>query len=271
MKMKIKAQNFNLKETLESGQFFRYKKEGAWYYCFERDTLFKIRQSGTCIEFSGTTKDHIVRLFGLDEKYEKSLKELGRDKTLARVIRKYKGLRIMRRDPWETLISFQASIMSNIKKIKLNMELIAKAHGKKLLLDNISGHTFPKPGELKDIEKLKACSLGFRAKYIHAANNIVTDKKLKELSKKSYGQAKEELMKIPGIADKVADCICLFSLGHTQAFPVDVWIERAMQKYFKNKKAKPKDIRLFAQNRWGKNAGLAQQFIYHEARNENNP
>jgi len=255
--MKIRVDDFSLQHTLDSGQFFRYEKKDNWYHCQERDKSFKIRQKGNELEFEGTDAKHIRKLFGLDQEYDKIIKELSKDKTLLPAIKKYRGLRVMQRDPWETLVSFQCSIFSNIKKIKLNVNCLAKEFG---------NGKFPNPGEINDLEKIKKCATGFRAKYIYAVNSMVNDKYFETLKKKDYADAKTALMELPGIGEKVADCICLFSLGKMEAFPVDVWIERMMTKLYFDKKTKIKEIREFADKRWGKNAGYAQQFIFHWGR-----
>jgi len=262
----MQAKDFSLAHTLDSGQFFRFDKKDELYHCFERDTSFKIRQDGNTLAFVGTTEEHVRRLFGLNQDYSAILKELKKDKTLLPALTKYPGLRIMQRDPWETLISFQCSIMSNIKKIKLNMNCLAQEFGTPLL----EGYVFPGPGTLNDLDKIKRCATGFRAKYIYSANSVIDDRWIEKVRKMHYVQAREKLMEIDGIAEKVADCICLFSLGHFEAFPVDVWIERIMtSRYFAGKKTTHKDIRAFAKERWGPLAGYAQQFLFHHARHEN--
>jgi N-glycosylase/DNA lyase len=261
--MKIGVESFSLQHTLDSGQFFRYEKNGEWYVCQERDKLFRIRQKGNILEFEGTDKEHIKRLFGLNQDYATIIETLSKDKTLLPAIKKYHGLRVMQRDPWETLVSFQCSIFSNIKKIKLNMNLLAKKFGEK----KGAQHTFPGPGALDNLDKIKKCATGFRAKYIFAANKIVNEAYFEKLKKKNYENAKITLMELPGIGEKVADCICLFALGKMEAFPVDVWIERIMtNSYFDGKKTKHKDIRLFAKKKWGNLAGYAQQFLFHWGR-----
>lgn len=263
--MKIDAPNFDLKHTLESGQFFRYKQINDWYYCCERNVLFKIRQKEDEIEFEGTTKEHIERLFGLDKNYNEILKKLNEDKTLRDSIQKYIGLRVMKRDPWETLISFQCSIMSNIKKITFNMNKLAEEFGKPMELDGVTMHSFPSPGEIKNFETIKKCATGFRAKYIFAANTMVDDEKMKKWNELEYEKLVERLDEIPGVARKVADCVALFGYGRGEAFPLDVWMERAMKPYTKHEKHDK--IREVAHKRWGKNAGYAQQFLYHHIRN----
>jgi len=252
--MKIRVEGFNLEHTLDSGQFFRYEYKNSWYNCQERDTSLKIRQKANTLEFEGTTKKHIKKLFGLNCNYDKIIKELSKDKKLLPAIKKYYGLRVMQRDPWETLVSFQCSIFSNIKKIRLNMKCMEKEFGKDFT------------GKLNDIKKIKKCATGFRAKYIFEANKKINDAYFEKLRKKSYEKAKEKLMRLPGIGEKVADCICLFSLNKTEAFPVDVWMERVMKKLYGQ--TNNKKIRQFAKQKWGKNAGYAQQFLYHWVRHK---
>jgi len=265
--MKLRVSQFDLQHTLESGQFFRYQKIGEWYYCHERDVLFKIRQRRNTLEYFGTSSSHIKRLFGLRDDYESIISDLSADRTLRPLIRQFAGLRIMQRDPWETLVSFQCGIMSNVKKIKRNQELIAATFGKPLRLDAVESFSFPNPGDICDLQRLKACATGFRSKYIHGANSTVTDRWLAGLKRASYDTAKQSLITLPGIAEKVADCICLFGLGKTDAFPVDVWIERVMtDRYFNGEKTTHKNIRAFARRKWGTHAGYAQQFLYHHAR-----
>ncbi|MBW2969985.1 hypothetical protein KY319_02570 [Candidatus Woesearchaeota archaeon] len=244
--------NFSLQHTLDSGQFFRYKKKGEWYYCKERDKEFKIKQKGNKLEFAGADAKYIKRLFGLNCDYDKIIKELSKDKKLLPAIKKYYGLRIMQRDPWETLISFQCSIFSNIKKIKLNMNCMEKEFGKNFT------------GKLKDLEKIKKCATGFRAKYLYQANKMVNDKYFERLKKKTYQEAKKELMKLPGVGEKVADCVCLFALGKMEAFPIDVWMARVMKEMYN----KEKNIQEFARKKW-KHPGYAQQFLFHWRRHVN--
>lgn len=260
--MKIEVENFNLQHTLESGQFFRYTKINDWYYCNEKDKLFKIKQNGNEVEFFGTTEKHVRKLFGLDQDYDAIIKELSKDPTLKQAVHKYKGLRIMQRDPWETLVSFQCSTMSNIKKIQLNMNKLAEHFGQPIQLDDYQSFTFPKPGQINDIEKIRLSKTGFRAKYIHAGNKLVDKKYFDKLKGKTYEETVLELVKLPGVGIKVADCISLFALDKGEAFPTDVWIARVM----KEKYNVEKNVKEFAAKRWGKNAGYAQQFLYHAAR-----
>ncbi len=260
--MNIPAKKFNLKHTLESGQFFRYYEKDGWYYCQERDKVFKIKQDKNKLSFEGTTSKHVKILFGLEHEYPNIIKKLKKDNELSEAVKQYEGLRLMRRDPWETLISFQCSVMSNIPKIRKNMNLLAQKFGNPKNND----YTFPNPGQINSLEKIKQCSTGFRAEWIQKVNEMVDDNYFEKLKKMNYNNAVSELIKLPGVGRKVADCICLFGLGKMQAFPVDVWIERIMlQKYGTDRK----EIINFAQQKWGNLAGYAQQFLYHWGRNAN--
>ncbi|MBI4148277.1 8-oxoguanine DNA glycosylase [Candidatus Woesearchaeota archaeon] len=258
---------FSLKHTLDSGQFFRYHEQDEWYYIVTRDKVFYVKQTQDELLFEGASARFVRHFFGLDEDYARITRELSQDPVLARAIRTYAGLRLIRQDPWECTIGFLCSQLSNIKKIKHNMECIATLFGTPVVFKGKTFHTFPPPGAITDAVKLKACAVGFRAKYILAVNDTVSDKWFAKLRTLPYERARERLMELPGIGEKVADCILLFSLGFTEAFPVDVWMERVLtEQYFPHKKKQPKDLVAFGKNKWGAHAGYAQQYLYHWAR-----
>ena len=143
------------------------------------------------------------------------------------------------------------------------MYLLAKNFGRRLTFEDKIFFSFPKLGQLNSMPKINQSGVGFRAKYLYSINKKIYRKNLTELKKASFNDARNFLQQFPGIGPKVADCICLYSLNKKEAFPSDVWIERVMkQKY----SIDPKHICIFAKDRWGPNAGYAQQFLYHEAR-----
>jgi len=260
----IVADNFDLKATLESGQFFRYFPFERGYNIVTRSTVFYIAQDKDKLYFDNISKDFVFSFFGLNDDYRILLK----DKKISKMMKEHTGLKLMKQDPWECLVAFVCSQMSNIKRITSNLNSISEHFGKPVKFKKHSTYTFPNPGDINDASKLDKCKLGYRAKYLLELNNKVTDKWLASLKKKSYYEAKSELMTLFGIGDKVADCICLFSLGFGEAFPVDVWIERVMkEQYPELKNAKHKQIREFAAQKWGKMAGYAQQYLFHWRRN----
>lgn len=250
--------DFNLQHSLESGQFFRYKKQDDGYYVTLRDNLFRVRQKGDFLEFEGVSENKLVNFFGLDCAYSEMLSALGHDFCLVPALKSCNGLRILRQDPWECLVGFVLSSMSNIKRITSNMQSLAT--GAELRLGKEISHTLPRPGKLTAIHSAR---LGFRAKYLAEINNTVTEAWLCKIAKLPYESAKQELMTLSGVGEKIADCVLLFGYGFTEAFPVDVWVQRVMQELYCHELKKPSQIAEFGRVRFGNHAGYAQQFLYH--------
>ncbi len=325
----LTVNNFDLVHTLECGQIFRVRKIDDWYYINTRDKFFKVRQKGyesvivrgeapkqSYLEFHGVRKDFLIHFFSLDEPLEQILAEINKDKHINAAISRYYGLRLIRQDPWECLISFICSPASNIGKIKSTIEKLSEHFGIRLALDGVESYAFPEPGRINNYAKVKKSSAGFRTRYIIEANRnpcqfditeseiaspsarndkrvpLSTTKqpspviarsesdeaisskqngmKIESLRDLPYEQAKEELKKISGVGDKVANCVLLFSLGFTEAFPVDVWIKKVIQElYFHNQIVPNRTIEDFARNYFGKYAGYAQQYLYHYRRTLN--
>lgn len=252
----LKVTDFDLASTVESGQIFRWQKKDEGYEISHGTEKFFVAQKGETLEFSGTTPEFLKRFFALDVDYATIKKQLSKDKTLAKAIKAYPGIRVLRQDPWECTVAFLCSSFSNIKKIQLNLRKLTECFS--------LNHAFPKPTQINNHDKIKSCSTGYRSKYIYETSRKVSPLFFKYLQGQPYPQAKEALMKLPGIGEKVADCICLFGLGKGEAFPVDVWMQRVMEEsYFNGKKTKEKEIRAFAAKKWGPLAGYAQQYLYH--------
>ena len=206
---KTKVKDFNLAHTLECGQIFRINRVNGWYFVNAQDKFFKIKQIRNEIEFHGVDKEFVVHFFSLNENLTKILKEINKDKYIERSIDKYRGLRLIKQDPWECLISFICSSASNIPRIKSKLKALSERFGKKITLDGVRNYTFPLPGKMNDYEKILDAKTGFRARYILEANNTVDIKLLNSLRTQPYNHAKNELKKISGVGDKVADCILL--------------------------------------------------------------
>ncbi|MEK6766333.1 MAG: DNA glycosylase [Planctomycetota bacterium] len=266
---KIKVKDFNLEHTLECGQIFRINRVGDWHYVNAQDKYFKVNQIGNEIEFHGVDKEFVIHFFSLNENLHKILKEINKDKYIEKAIDKYRGLRLIKQDPWECLISFICSSASNIPRIKSKLNALSRSFGKKLMLDEVRNFAFPLPGKINDYKKIVAAKTGFRARYILDANNTIDIKQLNSLRTQPYKSAKDELKKMNGVGDKVADCILLFSLGFYQAFPVDTWIKKTMQLlYFDNNNVPNDRIREFGLDYFGAYAGYAQQYLFMYSRND---
>ena len=193
---------------------------------------------------------------------------LAEDPVLARILRRTRGLAILAQDPWEVLISFIISANNNIPKITQSIERLARAFGEPL---GGGAHAFPPPARLAAARPrtLAACLLGYRAPYVRAAARMVADGDidLAALRRMPFEAARERLLEVPGVGEKVADCMLLFGLGQTAAFPVDVWVKRAVERlYFRGRPRTPKQIQAFARARFGLLAGYAQQHLFAYAR-----
>ncbi|MBS1259544.1 MAG: hypothetical protein MAG551_02616 [Candidatus Scalindua arabica] len=268
---KIKVKDFNLTHTLDCGQIFRINRVNDWYFVNAQDNFFKIKQIRNEIEFHGVDKEFVVHFFSLNENLPKILKEINKDKYIEKSIDKYRGLRLIKQDPWECLISFICSSASNIPRIKSKLKALSECFGKKITLDGVCNYTFPPPGKINDYGKIMDAKTGFRARYILEANNTIDTKHLNSLRTQPYNLAKNELKKINGVGDKVADCVLLFSLGFNQAFPVDTWIKKTVQLlYFDNNNVSNDRIREFGLDYFGAHAGYAQQYLFMYSRNDLN-
>ena len=264
---KMLVKDFNLEYTLLCGQLFRVSQLEDWYYITVRDRIFSVRQTAAHLEFHGIDKKLLTHYFGLDEPYSDILAQINKDPRIGAAIKRYHGLRIVRQDPWECLISFICSSAANIPKIKLNLEKLSQSFGRRIELNGFERHSFPNPGDLNDYERILLAKTGFRARYVKTANDLVSETFLMSLKKLPYLDAKRALKHIPGVGDKVADCVLLFSLGFTEAFPIDTWMKKILQKlYFKNQVVSNQHLHAFGVKYFGRYAGYAQQFLYMLAR-----
>lgn len=247
--------DFNIAQTLDCGQAFRWNvnddgsSEGFFLNHFLRISvvsdetfLFHGVSEG---EFLGIWKDY----FDFDTDYGELKKKFSEDETLAEACRFASGIRILRQDAWETLCSFIISQNNNIPRIK---GIIGR------LCEKYSG--FPSAGDLasETPDTLAYLRSGFRAKYIaDAAEKTASGEiNLSEISKLSVDTARKELMKIKGVGPKVADCVLLFGMHRMDAYPVDVWIKKVLERFYPD--GMPECTRGFE--------GAAQQYLFHYVR-----
>ena len=286
-------QPVDLEASLLGGQAHRWKRashpelvEGDWYSGVLRGELVLIRQQGQTIEFLTSPsypqamiakiRDHLR----LDDDLEAIQAEIAGDLNVAAQVERYPGLRVLRQDPWECLIAYICSANSNIETIHRNMERLSDEFGEPLTLSNpdgedtgsISRNTFPKPVDLAEAgeAELRRLKLGFRAPYVHQAAIAIAERRLDldHLVAAPYLEAKAELMALKGIGDKIADCIALMSLEKMEAFPIDVWVRRALADwYFPGQKTPTNRVLLeWAQGYFGRYAGYANQYLFHGRR-----
>lgn len=195
------------------------------------------------------------------------------DEHLARCMNAFPGLRILRQPFGEALLGFLCSATKQIVQIKQMMELLAVRHGTPLavLPSDASGnarivHRLPDWSTLASVseKQLRECLLGFRARYIHDTAQFLSRNPgwLEATEQLPYTEAKERLCSLPGVGEKVADCVLLFGAGKMEAFPVDVWILKTLETRYGLTGWKPAQVAQFGRAHFGPAAGLAQQFLF---------
>jgi N-glycosylase/DNA lyase len=269
--MKIKVQNFDLKNTVEGGQIFNYSHDGNFYFIVHSGNVIKIRQpKKNELEFftypQKNGEKFVKNLFNFNDEYLPVIRKYFKNKRILSSYENFSGVRITQLDPWECLIGFICSQMNNIPRIRQMVRCICKKTGKKIIVDGKEYYLFPKPSDLAKLPdtSLDECKLGYRKYYIIAAARAINSGfALDSLRKMDYSHAKKGLMVLPGIGEKVADCILVFSLGFQDGFPVDIWIKRIMQKlYFGSRDVPEKKIAEFARKKFGKDAAVVHEFLF---------
>ncbi len=268
--MRVKVNDFDLQKTIQAGQIFNYFSENGYYYLIHRNSVIKIRQiDARELEFFSYPKKNdlksLRRLFDLDADYSKIMKRYFYNKKIERSYGKYSGVRIMKLDPWECLVGFICSQMNNIPRIRKMVSCICRKFGKRVRFDGKDFYLFPSAEKIASLSErdLSECKMGYRATYLlHAGKAVSAGFDLNKLKSLEYAEAKRGLMMLLGIGEKVADCVLLFSLGFTEAFPVDVWIKRIMEKIYFKGKISEKKIADFARKKFKRDAGIVHEFLY---------
>ena len=280
--------SFDLDFSLCCGQVFRWKKIGEWWYGIVGESVFKIRQLGAELEFENVTKEFVTCYFGLNDDLEQISCCIGRDDYIRKALRRFVGLRIVRQDPWECLISFICATYKSIAAIELMLSKLSLKFGERKIFDGLDFYTFPTDGKLAFASEngLRECGLGYRAKYVQATAKKIYESKIELESLKTlpYLEARKRLVEFPGVGLKVADCVLLFSLEKLEAFPVDVWVKRVILNHYANlfpealvKKLSTNEslsnseyekLNAFGRSYFGKYAGYAQEYLYHYERTQ---
>ena len=286
--MKLDAAPFNLDATLCCGQVFRWERKGDWWYGVAADKAFKIRQVNAELEFANVDEKFVTHYFGLEDDLRQIRDKISRDEHVKKAFQTFWGLRIVRQDPWECLVSYICATYKSIAAIKQMLLKLSKKFGERVALDGCDFYTFPTPDKLAKAtaSSLATCGLGYRAKYVLETSKRICESNvdLESLRKMSYPQAKETLLSFSGVGSKVADCVLLFSLGKLEAFPVDVWVKRAILNHYADQfpkefvqkmsanrsfsNAEYERLNEFGRNYFGEYAGYAQEYLYHYERTQ---
>jgi N-glycosylase/DNA lyase len=270
----IAAPEFSLQASLSSGQAFRWRTHDGWSYGFIGASVLKVRQEGDRLFCESSdprlTEPDIRRYFALDLDLPEILSSIDADMQIHQAILRHRGLRILRQDGWETLASFICASFNNIKRIEGMIERLCQAYGEPVSLNGFRGFGFPRPEVIAGTSerRLRSVGLGYRAPYLKATARLVADGRLPlgQLRRVGYDAAKRALLGCEGVGDKVADCVALFGCEQYEAFPIDVWMERAMRYYFRHRRMTRKLVHDYARWHFGPYAGYAQQYLYHDVR-----
>ena len=271
--------SINIDNSINSGQVFLWEKNGTDWYGINGQDILKINKNGIIKSILNSK----TNFFRKNDNMQEIIKSISKDETVKKSVKQYEGLRIFKQDPFQCMISFIISSNSNIQKIKNSLEKISSKFGKKVKIQNKEFFLFPKPEKLANasIEEIKKCGVGYRAPFIKQASKMIVLKKInfKYLEKCDYEEAKKNICVIPGVGNKVADCILLFSLNKLEAFPLDTWMIKILEKYYSNqfnietKTITKKQYQILHEkivNYFGPYCGYAQQFLFKMERENYN-
>ncbi len=266
----MKINQFNLQDVLDSGQTFRYErlKDGR-YLVLSKDQygLFSEQKGEFIMETENEA--YFKHFFDLENDYTTISKEIIKKHEKMKEILKYtNGIRLLKQDTWEMILSFILSSNNNIPRIKGLVKNICEKYGQKIVsVDQKDYFSFPTPEEMKKatLSELRSLGVGFRDQYIIDARDKIRSQEIsiEDLRDMGTQDARLELMKIKGVGKKVADCVLLFGLNKTDVFPVDVWIERIMRDWFVPEDLKKNEIETYAFKMFGEQMGYAQQYIFY--------
>ncbi len=279
---------FDLDFSLCCGQVFRWKKQEGWWFGVVGEHVFKIRQCGSELEFEGVSEAFVRHYFGLNDDLGQISRCINKDSTIQQALQQFGGLRLVRQEPWGCLIGFICSIQKNIPAIEQMLQKLSAKYGEKRCFGGQDFHLFPTIERLANASEngLRECGLGYRARYVQGTARKIHNEhlNLENLKTLPYAEARDVLLEFSGVGFKVADCVLLFSLEKTEAFPVDVWVKRVILNHYADqfppelvKKMQSHNslsngeylkIGDFARGYFGKYAGYAQEYLFHFERTQ---
>ena len=274
----LPGHDYDLDATLASGQVFGWERgEHSWTGVVRGRWVELTKKSDAIHVHTGSHQTDWTWLTNFLQT-EMNLAEViatfpPDDESLRAAVQSCHGLRLLRQEPWECLASFILSSTKQIVQIQQIVQLLCARFGEAVPVpDGVQARFgFPSANRLASATEaeLRACKMGFRAPYLHSAACAVAAGRLDlaALAGLETPQAREELLKIHGVGRKIADCVLLFAYGFQDAFPVDVWVTRALRElYFPKRRASPKRLLHFSQTYFGPFAGYAQQYLFHYVR-----
>lgn len=270
MSVKLRIQHLDLCQTLACGQTFRWDepRPGVWRGPIG-DALVTLRAGGGWLHADSEpgVPDLRRRVFDylrMGDDTGLIIRELSKDPVMARGVGSLRGLRLVKMDEWECLASYILATFTNIKRIRGMIERLSSRYGDPIAGDSC---TFPRAGRLAEasVRELEGLGLGYRAKYLAEVCEVIDERRLGRMRRMPDDDLREELLTLSGVGDKVADCVSLFGFGRLSAFPIDVWMERALLRLYAEE-GSYRHLRGFAAERFGGFAGYAQEYLYYNER-----
>lgn len=253
-------QDFNPKHILECGQIFTYEKLENCYKVYSEDKYAIIEENEDCVKIKTNFPKYFEEFFDLKNDYSLIKKELLKYDFMKEPIEFGNGIRILKQNLFEMLISFIISANNNIKRIQLIINRMKEEIGEK----KNGYYAFPTREKmlLKDEEFFKKIGAGYRAKYLYQVIRQIDEEKLNNFMLLPTDELRKELVKLMGVGPKVADCILLFGYGRQTVFPVDTWICQMYNKFIgeeENREVMRKNL----VEMFGDYSGYAQQYLFY--------
>lgn len=269
--------NFILPHMFENGQCFRWERtEKDTYIIVAKDRVIELEREGDNLIIHNSNIEDFeniwIEYFDLSRDYDDIKNSLSSDNYLYDAINFGHGLRILNQDPLEMIISFIISANNRIPMIKKAISNISERYGEPIIYNGKTYYKFPSLSSLSSVtqDDFRDCTVGFRDKYLfNTVQMIAENNNINDILALSDDECHKELQKFSGVGSKVSDCIMLFSMKKYSAFPVDVWVKRAMMKFYVAPDTSLKKIRDFGRDLFKDLSGFAQQYLFYYVRENN--
>lgn len=255
---------------MDSAQCFHWVRSGDWYGAVADGAPVWLTRAEDGIRAEGEADLAALRRYlDLDRDYAAIAREFGAIPAARQAMALFPGLRVLNQPAWEALVGFILSANNNVTRIRGLTAALCRALGPRFDTPRGALFGFPPPEALAGCpeETLRAMKVGYRAPFlIETARRVLEGFPLNSLRDMDFDAAHRALVALPGVGDKVADCVLLFGCGHASAFPVDVWVARLLKSWFGFEGMSRARMAREARKRLGPRAGIMQQFLFHAAR-----
>ncbi len=271
---RIAVRDFSLETTMNCGQTFCWIRDGEGYVNPDVDGAIYVEQKGNALYYETSNNNIDLRqLLGLEDPIRTIQQEVNKDTFMSECMKFADGLRVVRDPFFGCLVSFLCSVRNSIPNIKRLTQRIRERFGPRIRLGGKTYFGMPSPKTLAETrpQDLKELGLAWRSEFVIKSAKAIASEEIdeNELRKMSYEEAHDALKFLYGVGNKVADCVCLFSLGFLEAFPIDIWIERVIKKHYSIFTQTGNSYRnksRAAREYFGRYAGYAQEYLYYYTR-----